>query len=149
MLWFVVNLCSSCYLLNTVLFFDQRMALSSNGATDDSFLELGPLSEMARLRYAAQVLSKLSGKSVSQAALPPELVIFLDEGAAGIPKHIFETLRECMRKDALGEDGPAIRVSDNGRIEVSSQMQTLTNFLKIFFVVGTGLFYLCFSRHSL
>ena len=90
----------------------------SNAGMDDTFMELQPLSEMARLRYAAQVLSHLSGQTVSQAALPPELVIFLDERAAGNPKHISETLRECMKEDALGDDGPAIRVTENGRIEV-------------------------------
>ncbi|EGD79547.1 hypothetical protein PTSG_10115 [Salpingoeca rosetta] len=87
-----------------------------NASLDDTFMELKPLSEMARLRYAAQVLSQLSNKTVSQAALPPELVIFLDERAAGIPKHISETLRECMKSDAL-VTGPAIRITDNGRIE--------------------------------
>lgn len=65
-------------------------------ASSASQMHLGPLDDMARLTYAAQVLSELANTPVSQAAIAPELVQLLDDRAAGNPKHIKEMIKVCV-----------------------------------------------------
>ena len=68
-------------------------------ASSGSQMHLGPLDDMARLKYTAQVLSELANTPVSQAAIAPELVQLLDDRAAGNPKHIKEMIKVgCERR---------------------------------------------------
>eukprot|EP00056_Hartaetosiga_gracilis_P002016 m.49654 g.49654 ORF g.49654 m.49654 type:complete len:1204 (+) comp10873_c0_seq4:170-3781(+) len=64
--------------------------LKSITSEDGCLLELRPLGEMAQLRYIT-----------------------------GIPKHIFETLNECLSRSAT-PSGPAIKVAKNGRVLVKN-----------------------------
>eukprot|EP00055_Hartaetosiga_balthica_P015029 m.86392 g.86392 ORF g.86392 m.86392 type:complete len:1302 (-) comp8758_c0_seq1:118-4023(-) len=90
-----------------------------NAMKDSCFLQLQPMGEMGQLRYAADVLTALTGVNVNPSAIPPDLAVYLDERAAGTPKHIYETIHECLSSNAT-PSGPAIVVAGNGRIAVAN-----------------------------
>eukprot|EP00051_Salpingoeca_urceolata_P007099 m.94209 g.94209 ORF g.94209 m.94209 type:complete len:1161 (+) comp15115_c3_seq1:1094-4576(+) len=83
-----------------------------------TYMQLKALDTITRVKYAAQVMSQVSGVHVGLAALPPELVQLLSDRAAGNPKHIFEMIKALLDKAALPGRGPAVEVKSNGRVQI-------------------------------
>lgn len=108
-------------------FDDKRIAsIWEEAKLSNCQMQLKPLDEMPRLRYAAEVLSELSHTVVRQAAIAPELVQLLDDRAAGNPKHI----KEMIKVGGAGEDGGHLRITGCCSCSISfSKLLSLFPFL--------------------
>eukprot|EP00042_Codosiga_hollandica_P058529 m.884049 g.884049 ORF g.884049 m.884049 type:complete len:1470 (-) comp59887_c0_seq2:3899-8308(-) len=95
-------------------------ALVTAAEANDAFIRLKQLDEERRLKYAASVVSSITNRPISEAAMPPELVQFLSDRAAGNPKHIEEAVASLIDVNARGpNEGAALTVLENGRIAIN------------------------------
>eukprot|EP00054_Salpingoeca_dolichothecata_P023737 m.159329 g.159329 ORF g.159329 m.159329 type:complete len:1404 (+) comp24791_c0_seq2:67-4278(+) len=96
------------------------VGLKDAAIQSETFLQLRPLNEFIRRKYAAQCLG------VSEAAMTPSLLQFLSDRAAGNPKHIKECVDELLSDRGRGvEDGvglgPAVKILPTGSIQILSE----------------------------
>ncbi|EDQ89284.1 uncharacterized protein MONBRDRAFT_8342 [Monosiga brevicollis MX1] len=107
-----------CFLKRSVaqeltLVMARDLLVRSNAA---GAFQLEPLNEERRLSYAAFVLAKATSKTITDAALPPELVQLLNDRAGGNPKHIKEMIQELLKQHNV------LQVMENGRIRVKGDL---------------------------